>query len=388
MTVNHFICPRTESIFRGIDSLQTLGTVLDQYGIQRVFLMSTPSLVRNGLFDQVKAALGERCVGVFTDGVAHTPERIVKEAVDKVKEADVQALISFGGSSVVDLAKSTILTLAEGDNYPAMKISFSPETGPVIPPLVASKLAHIAIPTTLSSSEFTFASVITDEVAGEKNLYADPKLTPKVVIQDPKLTVPTPDLLWASSGAKLFCDCIESLCSPRANPFNNAIAHEALKLLHNNLGESRDPANLKAREACFEASYMGLAFSLNSGIGMVAALRHQLGGNQGVGHGIASAIVLPHVLRWNRPKIIKPLADIAVTLGLKGEGEESLADAAIESISSWIQSLAIPSQLRDVDVDADSFTAIAEHAASDLAMAYNPRPSTAEEIKSVLEAAW
>ena len=386
MPVTSFICPRTQLILRGEHALLGLPQILDQHGWQRVFVFSTPSLEKNGLLRKLQETLGERCVGVFAQAAAHTPLACVEAAVDSLRDSQVDAVISLGGSSVVDLAKSTLLTLAEGTDYERMKIGYSPETGPIVPPLPAAKLPHVAVPTTLSASEFTFATVITDPGSGEKVLYADPKLAPAVVIQDPSLTAQTPETLWLTSGVKILCDCIENLCSPRANATTNALAIGALKLLFKNLPESRDAKDLAAREACFEACYMALGFSMNAGIGMVAALRHQLGGHQGVAHGEGSAIVLPEVLRYNLPNIGNGLGWIGEAIS--GDNGEVSGEEVVNRIEAFLKGLGIPGRLRDVGVDRSALDDIAQLAAGEFAMAANPRPADVEQTRKVLEAAW
>ena len=229
MVPGQFIMPGLQGVvFEDNCVRDKLTSIVEQLGASKVFLFTTPSLTRTPYVQLIQNTLGDKLVGSFTESVAHTPESVVRKAAQQVKSLSVDCLISFGGSSVVDLAKSTALTLAEGDDYQAMKVSFSPETGPVVPPLLQPKIPHIAIPTTLSSSEYSFASVVTDENSGEKNLFVDFKLTPKWVFHDATLCVATPNRLWASSGMKIFSDSLEALCSPRANPYTDALALGAL----------------------------------------------------------------------------------------------------------------------------------------------------------------
>jgi len=157
-------------------------------------------------------------------------------AAHKVSEAkNVDCLVSLGGSSVIDLTKGVALVLAEGEDLEHCHVRFSPSNGMQAPNLPHQKLPHIALPTTLSGSEFTNVLGITDESKGVKNLYMDYKLTPKWVLLDPELTCSTPSVLWAGTGMKVFADCLEELCSPRANPFTDALALEALNILYNQL---------------------------------------------------------------------------------------------------------------------------------------------------------
>ncbi len=368
-----------------------LSATLEQMGVKRVFLITTPSLTRTDLVDQLKANLGSRCAGIFSQSVAHTPQGTVEKAVAQAREINADCLVSFGGSSVVDLAKAVALTLAEGDDYDGMKVRFSPETGAVIPNLQAPKMPHIAVPTTLSSSEYTFAVAITDESIGEKNLFADMKLAPKWIFQDPLLCTATPRRLWVSTGMKIFADCIELICSTRAIPYTDSLALSALELLHKHLPASLSGDATQARGHCLAAGFMTMANAHNVSLGMVAALRHQLGANQHISHGEASTIVLPHVLRFNRPLIDDKLARISNHLGLgdTAESAESAAEEFIESVEAMIDKLGIASRLRDLGVDASALPEIAAHAAQDFAMASNPRPlQSAEQALGVLRSAY
>lgn len=392
MFPGQFIMPGLQGVVFEDNCVQDkLVAILQQVGASRVFLFTTPSLTRTPFVDHIQKLLGDRLVGTFTDSVAHTPESVVAKALGAVKASGADCLITFGGSSVVDLGKAVALTMAEGDDYSSMKVSFSPETGPVVPPLEKPKIPHIAIPTTLSSSEYSFAAAITDEATGEKNLFADFKLTPKWVFQDATLCLATPNRLWVSSGMKIFSDCLESLCSTRAKPFTDSLALGALKLLNENLPASMEKDSLRARAHCLNAGFMAMSMIHNSSIGMVGALRHQLGGGQKLSHGEASTIVLPHVLRWNSEVAAEPIARAARFLGLVDNkiGDLAAVDALIARIADLVQGLELPSTLSELNVPEDALRPIAEHAASDISMMANPRQAkNSDEVLEVLQAAY
>ena len=119
------------------------------------------------------------------------------------------------------------------------------------------------------------------------------------------------------------------------------------------------------------------------GVGLVAALRHQLGGGLGVGHGLASTIVLPHVLRWNLEFCAEPLARAAGRLGLGG------AEALMERLETMTAELGLPGRLRDVGVGREDLAGVADHVLGDGAIATNPRPLEAsDEVLELLFAAW
>jgi maleylacetate reductase len=180
-------------------------------------------------------------------------------------------LVSFGGGSVVDLTKGMALVLAEGEDFDRLQAHFTLATGLQAPKLPAPKLPHLAIPTTLSGGEFTGGIGITDEERGEKDVYLDPKTTPRWVFLDASLSTATPADLWAGTGMKMFADGLEMLCSPRATPYTNALAHQALELLYQNLpGGVADANDVTARGNCLFAPFMLVPYLLNVGANLVA----------------------------------------------------------------------------------------------------------------------
>jgi len=244
----------------------------------------------------------------------------------------------------------------------------------------------------LSGGEFTGGIGITDEERGEKDVYLDPKTTPRWVFLDASLCTATPSDLWAGTGMKLFADGIEMLCSPRATPYTNALAYQSLELLYQNLPAGVANANdVTARGNCLFAAFTILPYLLNVGVGLVAGLRHQIGAGHGVPHGVASTIVLPHVLRWNLAAATPALSTAAVRLGFVqlGTAPERAAERVIQAVEELIGKLNLPNRLRDVDVPQDALPRIAEHVTHDFVVATNPRRiEKPDDVREVLQAAW
>ncbi len=384
--------PKADNVIFGPGCMQEhLPNVLQGLGAQRAFLVTTPSLTRSSLLPRVRETLGSSVVGEFSDSQAHTPKDVVLRAVHQAREANVDVLVSFGGSSVVDLAKAVALVLAEGEDLDRMKLQTS-SAGFLAPGLPEPKLPHIALPTTLSGAEFTAGAGITDTERGIKEAYVDQKLTPRVVLLDPELTRSTPALLWAGTGMKIFSDALEVLCSPRATPYSDAQAHGALAILYQDLPEAVEQADDVARRGrCLFAAFMVVSVLPNTGAGLGAALRHQLGGRSGVPHGIASTLMLPHVLRWNLLAATGQLAQAARTLGIAGDTEDPEAAALhmVDTIEDLMARFKLPRRLRDVDVAEEVLPQIAEQVAGEFTVATNPRPvQSSADVLEVLQAAW
>ncbi len=379
--------PQGEGVFYGPGCAPSnLATLLRKHGVRRPMLVTTSSVERCGLADEVAswlAPVADGPVTVFSGSKEHTPSPVVLDAASVAVANEIDGLVSLGGSSVVDLTKGIAMVVAEGEDLERLYLRLEPGAGQR-PVLAAPKLPHLALPTTLSGAEFTSAAGITDPPTGEKRIYIDSKLTPLWVLLDPNLTGATPPLLWASTGMKVLSDAVEVFCSPRCNPLAEAAAGGALRLLIESLEPATaDADDVDARTRCLFAVGMTLPQLTTVGLGLVAALRHQIGGGAGVPHGIASAIVLPHVLQWNRSVAEESLDQAALAVGLKG------ASALIERIGSMTRELGLPTRLRDVGVPAESFEAIAAHVLNDPARRTNARPVTmTQQVLEVLEAAW
>ena len=194
----------------GVGAIESeLPTTMDRLEARRVVVLTTPSVAQTSLLTTVTEALGNRYAGTYGESEAHTPRHTVLEAAGTARDADADALVSLGGSSVVDMAKGVALVLAEGDDLDQLQLGSGRR-------LVEPALPHVAIPTTLSAAEFTAAAGITNTETGVKELFAAATLAPRVVILDPTMTAATPDRLWRGTGMKLVADCIEGCC--RAGP--------------------------------------------------------------------------------------------------------------------------------------------------------------------------
>ena len=350
-----------------------LAAIVDRLRASTVVVLTTPSVARTALLTAVTDALGDRCAATYGRSEAHTPRHTVFEAADVARDAGADAIVSLGGSSVVDMAKGAAMVLAEGSDLDRLHVGSGRR-------LVEPTLPHVAVPTTLSAAEFTAAAGITNTDTGVKELFVSATLAARVVILDPAMTVATPDRLWRGTGMKLVADCLEGLLSARATEYSEALLSRALRILLDDLGSHAD--DVAARGRCLEAAHMTLSNMHNVGIGAVAALRHQLGGRCGIAHGEASTIVLPHVMRWNGDAAAPTLDRVAATLGV------SDAEGLLALLADRIVELGLPARLRDVGVTEDDLDPVAEHAAAEASARDNVRSATASDLRSVLAAAW
>lgn len=357
-----------EVVITGRGAARDVSAAVERLGAESVAVVTTPSVAASPLLDLVVSAIGADKVTTFTESRAHTPEATVLAAADTASSAD--ALVSLGGSSVVDLTKGVALVLAAGRDFEALLAS-----GPLRTPT----LPHIALPTTLSAAEFTAASGITNTERGVKEIYRGASLAPRTVILDGDLGEYTPQRLWVGTGMKLVADCIEGMLSARATRFTDALLLDALQILLSDLG-AHD--NADARQRCLEAAHMTLSNLHNVGIGATGALRHQLGGGAGLPHGEASTIVLPHVLRWNGEAARPVLDRISDRLGT---GD---ASGLIVHIEQTMAELGLPLSLSELGVEIASLDAIAHNAALETSARSNIRPADTAGLREILEFAY
>lgn len=348
---------------------QAINEIISQHHLKNIFLISTKSLDDTKHYNVIKENIKKYLVAEFPKARAHTPQSIVNEAVNMLKSVPkIDAIISFGGGSVVDLAKAI-----------AYEIN---STNPT---------AIISLPTTLSGAEFTSGFAMTDE-EGVKHLVNTSQLAPAWIILDPILTLNTPNSLWASTGCKTFSDCVEAICSKNANPYTDQLAYSAIQLLNTHLLSSyHDSNDLFARQRVLLAPAFALPAGINTFLGLVAAFRHQLGARFNMSHGIASAIMMPHVLRWNFDFSIDQYAALAQLLNLANNSDstEVQANQFLDHTNLLIRNLHLNERLSNYIENKTMLEKVIVPIMESPCTKANPRTVTCKkEIYDLLEAAW
>ena len=336
-------------VWSGPGALATLPDRLGEWGAKRVFLLSTNSLVPH--LEPVESALGDAHAGTFAGIRAHTPSACVDEAVERARGCD--ALVAFGGGSVIDAAKAVAYALGK-------------------PP-------QIALPTTLSSGEFTPFAGVTDEQARRKGGVFDFEIIPRVVIHDPVLARHTPELLWLSTGMRAVDHALETLWARRPHPYADALAADALDLLWRQLPVSRDPGDEVARADCFMGSWLSVSGILNVGTRLSHPIGHQLGAFWGVPHGVTSCIALPAVMRHLAPVTEGAQRRIASILGVETPSE------AADSLQAFISDLGVPTRLRETSAAREELPVVAAAIRDELASTGSDH---GDAVEALLEQMW
>ena len=273
-------------------------------------------------------------------------------------------------------------------------------------PELGKKAMMVAVPTTSGTgSEVTPFAVITDADTGNKYPLADYALTPNMAIIDTQLVMKLPKQLTAYSGIDALTHALEARVSVMASDYTNALAMEAAKLIFENLPRCYHdgPMDEEAREHMHNASAMaGMAFA-NAFLGVCHSMAHKLGGMYHVPHGLANAMLICEVIRYNAtdcptkqgtfpqykyPHAKAAYANLATYCGLDGRDDDERVENLIEAIEKLKAELEIPKSLKAYGIDEKTFLAnldeLAVKAFDDQCTSANPRYPLIEEIKQML----
>ena len=336
----------------GPGSSARLGETIADLGHRRILVVTDGVITRLGLAGPLLDALtrgGSQFV-VFDEITPDAPIPLIEKGIDLYLGQGCDALVAFGGGSVMDSAKAIGISVANGRHPRQLVGYFRGWNGP--PPLYA-------VPTTAGTgSEVTVAAVISDPENGTKLVIADTRLVPRLAALDPCLMAGLPGPITAATGMDALTHAIEAYIGDWGTDYTDRMALAAVAMIYENLPIAfASGQDLAAREKMALAStYAGLAFT-RANVGNVHAIAHQLGGRYHTPHGLANAIVLPAVLRFSSPSITGKLATLAARAGVgdrdRPEGEQ--ARAFLESVDAMNASLGIPAQLdalREEDIPA------------------------------------
>lgn len=338
-------------IIKGPGSIKEIAPILREKRIARVLLVTDQGLYKLKLHDPVIEALKLGGIDALTyhDTVANPTIDNIENALHQFDEFKAEAIIAFGGGSAIDCAKGV-----------AVRATNRKKTIPMLKGVL--KVRHrkkllIAIPTTAGTgSEATVAAVVTNPETHEKYAINDPKLIPDYAVLDPNFLIKLPANVTSTTGMDALTHAVEAYTNHFQVKKSRRLAIEAIKLIFDNLELSyKEPTNLVARENMQMASYYaGVAFTRGY-VGNVHAVAHTLGGFYGVPHGLANAVILPHVMRYYGSKVTRRLAELADVAGIttKTMSRQMKAQLFIEAIDGLNKRMNIPERFHEIIKEED-----------------------------------
>jgi alcohol dehydrogenase class IV len=378
-----------QEIIFGAGSVAQLEEAVERFHMQHLMLCTSGSLRREGQIGLVEQTLGDRLLAVYDGVQPHVPDFQVDEALELANKNEIDTLIGLGGGSPIGLAKAVSMALEEKRTGRQAQ-----GTTPISQPLIPV----IAIPTTYAGSEMTPTFGVTYHTDGttRKVTRTDTKITPKLVIYDPLLTLNLPAELTAATGINALAHCIEALYSLTTNPLSTSIALSGIRSIYNALPRCyEDGIDLAARTQMLEGAYFAGFALAHVSMALHHGLCHTLGGTAGVSHGYANSIILPHALRFNLDTVAPKLATMAEAMGIdrntntKPKSDEVMAKEAVDKIYSLIREMNLPQHLSSVGVKESEIPYLAQVALHSRAVLSNPKQITnATQIEEILYAAF
>lgn len=313
---------------------------------------------------------------IFAEVDPNPNDRNLEDGVRAFKDGGHDGVVAFGGGSGLDLGKC--VAFMAGQTRPVWDFE---DVGDWWTRASVEGIAPIvAVPTTAGTgSEVGRASVITNSQTHTKKIIFHPKFLPGVTICDPELTVGMPRAITAGTGMDAFAHCLEAYSSPFFHPMSQGIALEGMRLVKTYLPRAyADGADIEARTQMMAAAAMG-AVAFQKGLGAIHSLSHPVGAVYHTHHGTTNAVVMPPVLRFNRPAIEEKIDAAAAYLGISG-GFNGFYDFVLKLRAD----LGIPDKLAALGVGTDRIDELAEAAVADPSTGGNPVELTVAAARKLL----
>ncbi len=369
-------------VVQGVGSVSRLPELLGD--ASQPLIVADPGLVEAGIVAQVTTILDEsKCRWtLFTDVVGNPLAHNVTSGARAYAKGTCDSIIGLGGGSPMDVAKMIGAVASGGGRIEtylgAGKVKQS------LPPL-------ICIPTTYGTgSEVTPFAVLTNPKTQNKDPVISWKIAPSVAILDADLSVALPIALGGTTGMDALTHAIESYTNLMSTPLTDGIALSAIEIIGDNLrlACANDHETEATQQMLIASCMAGMAFS-QTRLGNVHAMSHPVGAQFGVHHGLANAVLLPHVMDYNLQTRLGKFAQIAVALGEETDGlsQYDAACLAVEAVRQLNDDLGIPEGLKEVGVKVSGINNLAKTAMQSGNVAINPRKTTLADMQALFRAA-
>jgi len=379
--ISKFSFPTT--IYFGAGALDNLQEYIQELKIKKPLIVTDPGMLDTDVFPKIEKVLKDADIeySIFSKVNPNPLDSDISRAAEVFKQTDCNGLIGLGGGSALDAAKMVQVIAAHGGIVNDYDISTGGNQnikGPLVP--------MIAIPTTAGTgSEVGSCSVITSVKQGRKFLVCSPLLIPSIALLDPELTTGLPASLTAGTGMDAFVHCIEALTVKDFHPMCDAIALKGIEYVANYLETAvKTPDNIEARGYMQLAAMMG-AVAFQKNLGAAHSLSHSLSAVCHVPHGLANAICIVPVMKFNKEVCLKEYAKVAACfeINIFGMTDKEAADKAIEAVINLNRQIDIPEKLSSVGVKQESLEELADKAFLDGCHQTNPRKCTREDLMNL-----
>lgn len=370
----------------GPHAREVLPTEVQSRGFKRILVVTDTSLVSAGVVDKVLEELDSNYIPyeVFSDVKPNPTVAEVQEGVKKCQQMGADCIVAIGGGSAIDTAKAIGVIMTNPEYSDVVSLDGACNTkNPCLP--------IFALPTTAgTAAEVTINYVITDPTRVKKMVCVDPHDIPIVAIVDTELMASMPASLASATGMDALTHAMEGYITKAAWDMTDMFHLKAMSIIYQNLPKAVLEHDMDAINNMGVAQYIaGMGFS-NVGLGIVHSMAHQLGAVYDTPHGLANAVLLPYVMRYNGEVCPDRFVDMGRAFGLDMNGVTGM-DAVmkvVNAIQDLNQKLGIPAHLKEVGVKEEDIPMLSEKAMNDVCTGGNPRETSVADIEKIYREAF
>ena len=375
-----------ETSYFGMGAREVLAEEIKARGFKKVLVVTDKALFECGVTSKVTDELDKAQIeySVYSDVRPNPTKKNVWDGLKACKEAKADVLVAVGGGSSIDTAKAIGIITNNPENEDIVSLEGASNTK-------NKSLPIIALPTTAgTAAEVTINYVITDEDREVKMVCVDPHDIPMIAIIDTELMASMPKSIAASTGMDALTHAVEGYITKAHNTMSDMFHMQAIKLIFANLPAAVNDKTPEAVDNMGLAQYIaGMGFS-NVGLGIVHSMAHQLGAVYDTPHGLANAILLPTVMRFNGEVCYERFRDILIALNVdaKDMSKEEVIDTFVGMIEDLSRKVGITQTVKDTGCKEEDFEMLAQKAMADACKPGNPREVTKEDFIELFRQAY
>ena len=377
-----------EVSYFGRGAREELAGEIKNRGFKKVFLVTDKSLVEAGVSEKVEKVLEKAGIEfeVYSEIKPNPTIKNVTDGVKACKKAKADVIVAVGGGSSIDTAKGISIVMTNPDRADIVSLNGASNTA-------NRGLPVIALPTTAgTAAEVTINYVITDEERKIKMVCVDPNDIPILAIVDSELMETMPKSLAAATGMDALTHAVEGYITKAHNTMSDMFHMRAIELIFANLPAAVNDKDPQAIENMGLAQYIaGMGFS-NVGLGIVHSMAHQLGAVYDTPHGIANAMLLPTVMRFNgqNPETAQRFREILIKIGRPDAehlNDQDVINTFVWMLSELAKKVGITQTIKDYGAKEEDFDMLADKAMEDPCKPGNPREVTKQDFIDLYRAA-